>query len=165
MNNKIQANHRISVAYFCVLLCVIVVAGLLSGCSGFQENPVEETVLDASVNDIYTEPPVLPPVEVVMDGYSFTYSGEKGAVILTEETDDGLAFFAGLKQEKVPVFTLVFNSQEGDIVTMLTAESGEQTPVSFMMYEMPGELSEEDAQSFMLAQEAVNEIVESIKLR
>ena len=100
-----------------------------------------------------------------MDGYSFTYAGEKASAILTEETADGLAFFAGLKNEKVPVFTLVFNSQEGDIVTMLTAESGEQIPVSFMMFEMPGELSEEDAQTFTLAQEAVNEIVESIKLR
>ena len=172
---KMQGKSKISAAGFYALVCVMMVALLLAGCSGSNEQAKADETPAAAPTDAYeitvetfaayTEPPLLPPVEVVMDDYTFTYAGEKAVVIRTEETDKGLEFFAELTAGKAPVFTVVFNSQEGDIVTVLTSESGAQIPVAFLMYEMPSGLSEDDQLSFMMAQEAVNEIVDSVKLK
>lgn len=170
---KLQVKHRVFVAHVYVLVWVMISAMLLGGCSGTEQQVNADEIGDVTyiseddvyTDGIYTEPPVLPPIEVVMDDYSFDYSGERASAISTEVTNDGMEFFAELTNEKAPIFTLVYNSQEGDIVTVLISESGERVPVAVMMFEMPEGLSEEDEQNFILAQEAVNEIVESIKPR
>ena len=159
MNYKKQVKRKNPIARLGISLCIVTATVLLSGCS-----VQEHQVATENSGSVYTEEATLPLVEVVMEEYSFTYAGEKALVIASEKTDNGLAFFADLENEKMPIFTLVYNSQEGDIVVILGAESDKRVPVAFLMHEMPDGLSDEDMQKFILAQESVNEIVESIKL-
>lgn len=159
MKKKQQAIHNIAGAPFRMFIYIIISAMLLAGCSG----PMQQ--IETETNGTYTEPSNLPQVEVSMDEYSFAYAGDRASIIAIEETEQGLAFFVELDVGKAPMFTLVYNSQEGDIVTVLMSESGERVPVSIMMFAMPDNLSEKDQQRYALAQESVNEIVDSIKLK
>lgn len=138
----------------CVVLALLLV--LMTGCgeknqSGDIPGGVESTTL--------------PPVQVDMEEYELTYAGEMKDLILTRQTQEGLTFLVKLSQGEYPIFTLRFNVLEGELVTMLTAESGEQVPVSFAMEEIPAGLSAEDELTFCLAQEQVNEIIASLKLK
>lgn len=133
---------------------------LLAGCAETaDEAPAEGTVIE--------EEETLPPVEVAMPEYELTYAGELKDLIVVKEVKDaaGLDFFVKLSEQEAAIFTLRYNTDEGELVTVLTDGQDNRIPVAFEMAETPEGLSEEDEAQFYLAQEAVNEIVESLKLK
>lgn len=114
-------------------------------------------------------PETEPPVEVSMPEYELTYSGSLKDVIVVEELNDedpkGLKFTVLLTETQEHIFTLYFNTDQGDLVTVLTDGEGNRIPVAFQMAMIPEGLSEEDQNTFYMAQEAVNEIVASLTLK
>lgn len=109
------------------------------------------------------------PVEISMPEYTLSYSGELKNVITTKEIQNeekvGLQFSVLLSESEAPIFTLFYHSDEGELVTVLTDIQGNKIPVAFEMKTIPENLSEEDADLFYTAQDAVNEIVESLVIK
>ena len=109
----------------------------------------------------------LPPVAVEMPAYTLTYSGElKDVLILKQlEGENALEFKVKLSKTEAHIFTLQYNSTDGDFVTVLEDKAGEKIPVAFQMAELPEDLTEEDKNLFLTAQEAVNEIAASLVVK
>ena len=108
-----------------------------------------------------------PPVQVDMRGYSFEYSGDLAEdITLKENKESGdLEFFVSLSGSEAPLFTLRFNSDEGDFVTVIRDASDVPVPVAFRMEQIPEGLEEADETLFCTAQEEVNAIAASIVLK
>ena len=121
----------------------------------------------APEDEKYTEPPTQPPVAVEMPEYTLTYSGEMSEIISYEEQPEntGLKFFVTLSTGKTPLFTLYLNRIEGELVVMKKNTAGEEIPVTFLMEEVPENLSQEEETAFCLAQETVNDIIASLVLK
>lgn len=128
------------------------------------ENPPEVT---APEEDPYIEPPTEPPVLVVMPDYELTYSGDMSEKIRYEELtgEAGLCFYVRLSSGEVKLFQILINKAAGDFVQMKENSAGEKIPVSFLMESAPEGLSEEDAQTFLMAQDLANDIVGSLILK
>lgn len=154
MRNRIKKELRFLIAMLAVVLMLI-------GCSGEQvpTEPVYEM--------LGTEPETLPLVQISMPEYELTYSGELKDVIVVKEVPDfsGLEFSVKLSESETHIFTLQYNTAEGDFVTMLDDAEGNKVPVAFLMATIPEGLSDTDAQTFYRAQEAVNEIAESLIIK
>lgn len=136
---------------------------LLAGCS----QKTDDTVAPYQEEEVQEEV-ILPPVEISRPEYELTYSGElKDIIIVKELTEEagGLDFFVQLSKEETRIFTLHYNTNEGEFVTVLTDHENNRIPVAFEMMAVPENLSEEDAELFYLAQDAVNEIAESLELK
>lgn len=127
-------------------------------------NPPEVT---APEEDPYIEPPTEPPVQVVMPDYELTYSGDMSEKIRYEELtgEAGLCFYVGLSSGEVKLFQILINEAKGDFVQMKENSAGEKIPVSFLMESIPEDLSEEDAHTFLMAQDLANDIVGSLVLK
>ncbi|MBQ8910745.1 MAG: hypothetical protein IJY91_06885 [Oscillospiraceae bacterium] len=121
----------------------------------------------APEDEPYVEPPTQPPVQVVMPDYELSYSGEMAEVIFWEELaeESGLQFSVKLSSGNAVLFTLLLDQVEGELVTMKENTAGEQIPVSFLMEAVPEGLSEEDLQTYCVAQDKVNEILASLVLK
>lgn len=147
-----------------VVLAILVLT-MLAGCGGAEKS--RDEVPDFEQMDAVTEPPTLPPVQVSMPEYELTYSGELADVIVMEEVADpeGLKFSVKLSGGEAHMFTLYYNSEDGDLVTVLTDAAGEKIPVAFQMATIPEGLDDADAHTFYTAQEAVNEIVASLTVK
>lgn len=134
-----------------------------------EQNPVQPSypLVTEPEDPPYTEPPTEPPVKVVMPQYELTYSGELADVIFWEEqeTAGSLRFSVKLSGGNAALFTLLLNQSEGELVVMKENGAGEKIPVSFLMEPMPDGLSEEDQQTFCLAQDQVNDIIASLSLK
>lgn len=134
-------------------------------------DPTEESsdVVLPFVDEDELIPETEPPVEISMPEYELTYSGALKDVIVVEELNDqdpkGLKFSVVLTESQEHIFTLFFNTDQGDLVTVLTDAEGNRIPVAFQMATVPEGLSEADEQTFYMAQEAVNEIVASLTLK
>lgn len=154
MGKKMRKELRFLIAMLAAVL-------LLTGCSGGQA-PTEPTY-----EMLGTEPATLPPVQISMPEYELTYSGELADVIVVKEVSNlsGLEFSVKLSQTEVHIFTLHYNTAEGDFVTVLEDAKGNKVPVAFQMATIPEALSEADAQTFYRAQDAVNEIAESLVIK
>ena len=154
-----------------VLLAVLLIVLLLisaTACSAKNETVQEEEYQTADdVEMAQPEEELLPPVEIKMPDYELEYAGEMKDVILVKETDDGtgLAFSVQLSTGEMPIFTLRYNTDEGELVTVLENAKGERIPVAFEMAAVPDGMSDEDSNVFYAAQEAVNDIVSSLKLK
>lgn len=135
------------------------------GCS--EKEPVNTEPTFSDFGDMEEIPPetTLPPVQIEMPDYELTYSGEFQDVILVEEQEGALVFTVKLSQTEAKIFTLLYNTDEGELVTVLEDAKGNRIPVAFQMTQVPENLSEEDEQLFCSAQEAVNEIVASLVLK
>lgn len=109
------------------------------------------------------------PQQVATDAFELTYSGPMADKITTkviEETEaNDMAFSVTIAGKEYLLFTLVLNSSDGDLVTVLTDASGNKVPVAFTIEPIPTKLSAEDQRSYADAQEAVNEIVSSLILK
>lgn len=145
-----------------VLLAMVLTVSALAGCAGKAQAPTEPSYVVVG-----TEPTEAPPVEVKMPEYTFTYSGDLKDVIVLKEVAEfsGLEFTVKLSSGEEHIFTLHYNTVEGDYVTMLEDNAGNKVPVAFQMAVIPEGLGEADANLFYRAQESVNEIAESLKLK
>lgn len=145
-----------------LLLAMVLAAAALAGCAGKAQTPTEP-----SYEVVGTEPATEPPVEVKMPDYTFTYSGALKDLIVLKEVEEfsGLEFTVKLSGGEEHIFTLHYNTVEGDFVTMLENGAGEKVPVAFQMAALPEGLSEADTELFYRAQESVNEIAQSLKLK
>lgn len=148
------------------LVMVVLSVLLLAGCAGEPEPETTPTILP-TFEMVGTEPETQPPVRITMPDYELTYSGELKDVIVVEEVPDqnGLKFTVKLSMGETHIFTLLYNSQEGDYVTVITDADGTKTPVAFLMEPIPEGLNDEDMNLFCTAQESVNEIVDSLVLK
>ena len=152
------------------LIAVILSAVLMAGCGAQTQ---EVTVHDDAVlpytedSEIIEQQETLPPIQISMPEYEFSYSGELADLIVTEENpeDNGLAFRVKLSAGEATVFILHFNRTEGELVQMLDDAQGNKIPVAFEMMAIPEGLNEKDADIFYTAQDAVNEIVASLKVK
>lgn len=147
------------------LTLAVLVMALLSctvACSKQEAVPTEPTY--EMLQEQITEP-TLAPIQIQMPEYELTYSGEFQDVIGVEEVENTLVFTVKLSQMETEIFTLCYNTDEGDFVTVLEDGAGNRIPVAFQMNPMPEDLSDEDGQLFCSAQEAVNEIVDSLVLK
>ena len=145
-----------------LLLATVLTVSALAGCAGKAQAPTEP-----GYTVVGTEPATEPPVEVKMPEYTFTYSGALKDVIVLKEVAEfsGLEFTVKLSGGEEHIFTLHYNTVEGDFVTMLEDGAGNKVPVAFLMATIPDGLSDADADVFYRAQESVNEIAESLKLK
>jgi len=139
--------------------CLLAGALLLSGCGNTREPTEQPQETGESLSQ----------VEISMPEYELSYSGQWKDQIRTEEilseNRAGLRFWVQLSTEEAPIFTLYYNSDEGELVTVLTDSQGNKIPVAFEMNTLPDNLDEDDANLFYAAQDAVNEIVESLVLK
>lgn len=153
-------------AFIGVLLIAATV--FAAGCSEKQEIEITEPQY-ASYGEALeaTEPETEAPVSVEMPDYELTYSGALKDIIVMNKLDDGnaLAFKVKLSTGEVHIFTLRYNSDEGELVTVKEDKQGNRVPVAFEMAPLPENLSDKDQSIFFEAQEAVNEIVESLVLK
>ena len=113
------------------------------------------------------EPTPMPKVEIKMPEYEMAYAGEMRDLIITEtlEDADGIRFSVKLSDSEAHIFTMLYNTYEGELVTVLKDAEGNQVPVAFMMPGVPEGLSAEDELMFYTAQESVNDIVSSLVLK
>ena len=112
-------------------------------------------------------PEILPPVQIKMPEYELTYSGELQDVIRVKEVkkESTLVFTVKLSNTEAEIFALVYNTDDGDLVTVLEDAAGNRIPMAFRINEVPGDLTADDEQLFCSAQETVNEIMESLVLK
>ena len=153
-HNKVNAVSR-----FRVITLAMLIMMLFCGCSEVPAVDVGSTTGE--------EQETQPPVQVTMPDYKFTYSGMMADAIAVNELEDSnnLEFTVKIGQEEFTIFILHFNAEEGDLVEFITDSKGNKVPVAFEMMPLPEELQDDDALVFYLAQEAVNDVVTSIKLK
>lgn len=163
-----------------VLLCTLVLC-VLTGCAGKESAAAPEAPTEVETEDQQAleaiqpyleerqalEPTPMPKVEIKMPEYEMAYAGEMQDVILTETLSDanGIKFSVKLSDSEAHIFTMLYNTYDGELVTVLKDANGNQVPVAFMMPSIPEGLSTEDEYLFYTAQEAVNDIVSSLVLK
>ena len=138
----------------------------VAGCTDARPEDTEATYPDfGAMEEVSTE--TLPPVKIEMPDFELTYSGELENVIHVQqiESENVLVFTVRLSNADEEIFTMRYHSDEGDLVTVLDDTQGNRVPVAFLMASVPENLSQEDEQLFYTAQEAVNEIVDSLVLK
>lgn len=163
---------------FCLFLCVILALSVLMTACGNGDNPVNETenpaqqeqsipLVTAPEDEPYIEPPTAPPVQLRMPDYELSYCGDMADIISWEELEDavGLQFYIAIGQEKLPLFSMHLNENQGDVVQMVTDSAGQSIPVSFQMEEIPEGISQEDERTFCMAQDLVNDIMQSLIIK
>lgn len=164
-----------------LMLLAALLAASLSGCA--DKAPVVETegptVVEEEAQDALEaivpyleeraalEPTPMPVVEIKMPEYEMAYAGEMKDVIVTETLTDanGIKFSVKLSESEAHIFTMLYNTMDGELVTVLTDAKGERVPVAFIMPGIPEGLNEEDSYLFYTAQESVNDIVSSLVLK
>lgn len=148
-----------------LLMALLMLLGL-TACAGQQEP--ENTEPPRIYDDTpMTEPEPLPPVRIEMPHFELEYAGELNDVIVVKEQEgqNALDFFVKLSAAEEKIFTMHYDSEEGDLVEVIRDADGNPVSVAFQMTAVPEGLSEEDLQIFCTAQEAVNDIVASLVIK
>ncbi len=157
------------VSKFSLVLCALLAIALMA--AGCQKQPAEPTEPTGETQGGPAAPaplePTVAPVQVDMTEYEFSYAGEMAELISLEELteENGLRFHIQLGNNKVPLFTLLWNQVQGDVVMMMENGAGQEIPVTFIMEEVPENLSQEDNKTFCMAQDIANDIMASLKLK
>lgn len=149
-----------------LVFLLVLTMTFVAGCTDARPEDTEATYPDfGAMEEVSTE--TLPPVKIEMPDFELTYSGELENVIHVQqiESENVLVFTVRLSNADEEVFTMRYHSDEGDLVTVLDDTQGNRVPVAFLMASVPENLSQEDEQLFYTAQEAVNEIVDSLVLK
>lgn len=143
------------------LAALLLALSVGAGFAGCQTPGGDPEILD----DV--EPETLAPIQVEMPDYTFAYSGELAESIVLEENkvSGDLEFYVNLTDDKAPLFTLCFGTDEGDFVTVIRDASDNPVPVAFQMKTIPEGLEEADQDLYYLAQDEVNAIAASIALK
>ena len=137
------------------------------------EATVETTV--ESTEPQQTEEIVVPTEETIafvtveIFNYEFTLNEQLAQTVSFRELADTDALdaeaYTKLGDREYTLFTIIFQSVEGDIVHMLGNAEGEKIPVAFVMNQLPEGLSDEEATEFYIAQGTVNDVMSSIKAK
>lgn len=149
-----------------LVFLLVLTMTFVAGCTDARPEDTEATYPDfGAMEEVSTE--TLPPVKIEMPDFELTYSGELENVIHVQqiESENVLVFTVRLSNADEEIFTMRYHSDEGDLVTVLDDTQGNRVPVAFLMASVPENLSQEDEQLFYTAQEAVNEIVDSLVLK
>lgn len=149
-----------------LVFLLVLTMTFVAGCTDARPEDTEATYPDfGAMEEVSTE--TLPPVKIEMPDFELTYSGELENVIHVQqiESENVLVFSVRLSNADEEIFTMRYHSDEGDLVTVLDDTQGNRVPVAFLMASVPENLSQEDEQLFYTAQEAVNEIVDSLVLK
>lgn len=149
-----------------LVFLLVLTMTFVAGCTDARPEDTEATYPDfGAMEEVSTE--TLPPVKIEMPDFELTYSGELENVIHVQqiESENVLVFTVRLSNADEEIFTMRYHSDEGDLVTVLEDTQGNRVPVAFLMASVPENLSQEDEQLFYTAQEAVNEIVDSLVLK
>lgn len=149
-----------------LVFLLVLTMTFVAGCTDARPEDTEATYPDfGAMEEVSTE--TLPPVKIEMPDFELTYSGELENVIHVQqiESENVLVFTVRLSNADEEIFTMRYHSDEGDFVTVLDDTQGNRVPVAFLMASVPENLSQEDEQLFYTAQEAVNEIVDSLVLK
>lgn len=162
MRNKRIQRH----AVFLVMLLMMAVV-FCTACSAKQEVKNTEPSYANYDDSVETMPETEPPVQVDMPEYELTYSGALKDIIVMNIQDDEstLVFNVKISKGEAHIFTLRYNTDDGELVTVKEDKNGNRVPIAFEMASLPEDLNEEDQQVFFEAQDAVNEIVESLVLK
>lgn len=153
--------------FFAILLALLMLLGLTA--CGNKQNP-ESTEPEQVYDDTLQtepEPESLPPVHIEMPHFEMEYAGELSDVIVMKEQDgqNALDFFVKLSDAETKIFTMNYDSEEGDLVEVIKDAAGNSVSVAFQMDSIPEGLSEQDMQTFCTAQEAVNDMVASLAIK
>ena len=149
-----------------LVFLLVLTMTFVAGCTDARPEDTEATYPDfGAMEEVSTE--TLPPVKIEMPDFELTYSGELENVIHVQqiESENVWVFTVRLSNADEEIFTMRYHSDEGDLVTVLDDTQGNRVPVAFLMASVPENLSQEDEQLFYTAQEAVNEIVDSLVLK
>lgn len=149
-----------------LVFLLVLTMTFVAGCTDARPEDTEATYPDfGAMEEVSNE--TLPPVKIEMPDFELTYSGELENVIHVQqiESENVLVFTVRLSNADEEIFTMRYHSDEGDLVTVLDDTQGNRVPVAFLMASIPENLSQEDEQLFYTAQEAVNEIVDSLVLK
>lgn len=149
-----------------LVFLLVLTMTFVAGCTDARPEDTEATYPDfGAMEEVSNE--TLPPVKIEMPDFELTYSGELENVIHVQqiESENVLVFTVRLSNADEEIFTMRYHSDEGDLVTVLEDTQGNRVPVAFLMASVPENLSQEDEQLFYTAQEAVNEIVDSLVLK
>ena len=154
-----KRNNANVIDRFRLIALFVLIMTLFCACSDAAAGDMEQTNGESQGTQ--------PPVQVTMPDYEFTYSGTLADVIAINEREDAnnLEFTVKIGEEEFTIFVMHFNAENGDLVEFLIDSKGNKIPVSFEMMPIPGKLRDDDALLFYHAQESVNDIVESIKLK
>lgn len=122
-----------------------------------------EEIVDQTVQTTAPE-----TVQVEILSYEFTLNTQIAEKVfcreLADTADTDVEVYTKLGEQEYTLFTMIFNSTEGDIVHML-GDAEEKLPIAFVMNALPEGLSDEAAAEFYIAQGAVNDIMDSIKAK
>lgn len=149
-----------------VLLMVLMMLAVCMVACGKQE-PVQTEPPRIYDDTPQTEPEPLPPVHIAMPHFELEYAGELNDVIVVKERDgqNVLDFFVKLSNTEEKIYTMNYDSEEGDLVEVIKDKSGNPVNIAFQMAPIPEGLSDADHLTFCVAQESVNDIVASLVIK
>ena len=187
---KNQGIIKLATFFWSAILGVMFFAVMLAGCGEVTEQPgatTLEATTEATVGETTAETTVAATdpqqteeiaepteetyavVSVEILNYEFALSEQLAEKIFCRELADtdaaDVEVYTKLSGQEYTLFTIVFNSVEGDIVHMLDSTEGERTPVAFVMNTLPEDLPDADAGEFYIAQSAVNDVIASLKAK
>ena len=138
-----------------VLAATVLLCGM-AGCGSKQE---------AQTTGPVAYPDTQPPISQMESGeFTFSYP-DLGTGISFQETEDGLQLQEQLEGQSYTAFTVLYNSDVGDIVLFYEYGEGQRIPVAFQMASLPDGLTGEQQRQFYEAQDLVNEVIQSLQLR
>lgn len=156
-----------------VVIAIITVCGL-TGCTKQEFTPViaeaptaiPTMMIIAEPTPIHETPPA--SVTVEMESLSLTYSGLYAEMVICTELTDTVEldfeFAIPINETVYTLFKVVVGTEDGDIVSMLNGPDGVMTPVSFYMNMLPEGMEGDDASTFYIAQDVVNEVIDTLTL-
>ena len=141
------------------IIIILAATVLLCGMAGCGSKQEAQTAGPVAYPD--TQPPIS---QMESEEFTFSYP-DLGAGISFQETEDGLQLQVQLEGKSYTAFTVLYNSDVGDIVQFYENGEGQRIPVAFQMETVPEELTEEQQNQFYGAQDLVNDVISSLSLR
>ena len=118
------------------------------------------------IEQIGVSPEMEESLRIETDAFEVTCSPHwKNTLCIVQEEDGSIRFLTGIGGEQYLLFTLVYNSSDGDYVITRKTPAGDSVNISFHMAAAPQELAGEERQAFHQAQAAVNEVAANIILK
>lgn len=145
-------------------LAVLLLACLVGGCS--QSGGAEA---HSRQNEEPNKELTVENCRIATEWYECSYPEALSEVICVEKMEGeftgDLEFYADMADCKQRIFDLMYDDDQGDWTIEYENAAGKKIKVSFVMYKIPDGLSESDEMTFAAAQEAVNDIVSTLKLK